>query len=120
MSQFRSLLILLLLAGVALPAPAPLPKPMKPAPPPPLFVGSWRMQWKGGTYTTRFAPDGSYQCGTEYAGTWCLDPDSGTLHVEELGQSGQVLHWGVTFTGPNEGILDDFSVWKLEPIRPLP
>jgi hypothetical protein len=78
------------------------------------------MQWKSGIYSVRFGPDGSYQCGAEYAGTWCVDPVAGTLHVEELGQSGQVLNWSVTFTGQVEGVLDDFSVWRLEPVPPPP
>ena len=107
-------LLLLVFSGAALSAPAPLPRPAKPGPPPPSFVGVWRMQWKGGTYTVTFARDGSYQCSGDYAGTWCVDPNSGTLHVEELAQNGSALHWSVTFTGVNEGVLDDLSVWKLE------
>jgi len=110
----RTLLIVLALAGVACAAPAPLPKPPRPAPPPPAFVGEWSMAWKGGTYRVTFAPDGSYQCSGGYAGTWCVDPVSGTLHVEELSQTGSVLNWSVTFTECLGGVLDDFSVWRLD------
>ncbi len=110
----RTLLIVLALAGVACAAPAPMPKPPRPGPPPPPFVGEWSMRWKGCAYRVTFSPDGSYQCSGGYAGTWCLDPVSGTLHVEELSQTGSVLNWSVTFTGPAEGILDDWSVWRLD------
>lgn len=118
--MLRSLLILFVLAGGGLvAAPAPLPKPPRPGPPPPAFVGSWRMQWKSGVYYVRFGPDGSYQCDSGHAGTWCLDAENRILYVEELSQSGAALHWSVTLCGPRDGTLDDMSEWRLEPVRPL-
>jgi hypothetical protein len=113
----RNLLLLLALAGVAFAAPAPPPRPpkVKPLPPAPAFVGSWLMEWKAGHYRVTLGPDGSYQCGDSWAGTWCLDEKTFILYVEELSSAGSVLHWSVTMQGPLRGILDDGTEWKLEP-----
>jgi hypothetical protein len=108
-------LCLLLMVGCLLGAITAAPAPRKkPAPPPPPHVGTWAMHWRGGVFRTTFAADGSYQCGTAYAGSWVLR--NGVLEVEEFSEHDHYLHWIVNLFTPTTGTLgDDGSEWKLEP-----
>jgi hypothetical protein len=114
----RAIILVLALAGSLVAAPAPRPKPPKPVPVLPV-VGTWSMIWKQGRYVVTFGPDGSYQCSSGHAGTWCYDRDTCVMHVEEIGVTqGEVIHWSVTLHTWRTGTLMDDSEWSIEEVQP--